>query len=128
VVSEPNYCNWTRGRKEHRAFYNRFPIKPLSSKEDSFNENMSETLSNDVDVDANVETDVTPAQLSEVDRPVIDAGTKVETDVMPVQEDETERYLRNSSFLEEETLELEQLFAVMQHKLEAIKDLIAFAE
>jgi hypothetical protein len=55
---------------------------------------------------------------------VVDADANLEADVTPVQETEMERYLRNGSLLEEGTLGLEQLFAVMQHELEEIQDML----
>jgi hypothetical protein len=75
-------------------------------------------------VDADQKTDVMPIPRSKADGAVVNADANLEADVTPVQETEMERYLRNDSLLEEGTVGLEQLFAVMQHELEEIQDML----
>jgi hypothetical protein len=101
----------------------RYPIEPLSSEED-LSDNTSKTPSNDVDAGAPEETSATPAQRDEMSGPSIDKIVDSEDDAMILPECKIAGCFRDDSFLEKGTLGLEQLFAMTQHKLEEIQDML----
>lgn len=74
----------------------RYPIKPLSSEEDS-SDNVSEVPSNDTDADVGEEASATSAQYDATNRPSMDEIVDVEDDTTTLPEIEVAGCFSNDS-------------------------------
>jgi hypothetical protein len=77
-----------------------------------------------MDLNANEGTSATSAQHNEMSRPSVDEVADTEAEAMTLPDYEIGGCFRDDGSLEEGTLGLEQLFAVTQHELKKIQDLL----